>query len=125
MLHYTVEKLEDEFRDTRLDPRLRAIALLAAAYSFFKFGEVLWLTSVYRPGDAGVHGQWRGVDMDNDKGLTASQKQEVCDYINWLFTYDPGRLKFKVCVYHEVKGRGGDHLHLQIHPYTIMNGGRS
>ena len=122
MLHYGNQKLETEFQDTRLDPRLKAIVLLATAYTFYKFGEVLWLTSVYRPDDPGVHGLWRGVDLDNDAGLNKSQKQEICDYINWLFTYDPERSKFKVCLYHTVLGRGGDHLHFQVHPNTIMNG---
>ena len=123
MLHYTNNEQEAEFKDTRLDPRVKAFALLAAAYSYYKFGEILWLTSVYRPGDSGVHGAWRGVDMGNDAGLSKGQKQEICDYINWLFSYDPERPKFKVCLYHTVEGMGGDHLHFQVHPNTIMNGG--
>ena len=128
MLHYTNDEQEIEFRDTRLDPRVRAIALLAAAYSFYRFGELLWLTSVYRSDDPGVHGCWRGVDMDNDAGLNASQKQEICDYINWLFSYDPERPKYKVCLYHTVEGtpdnpKKGDHLHFQVHKNTVLNGG--
>ena len=120
MLHYSDAEQEEEFKDVRLNPLVRAITLLAASYSFYRFGEIIWLTSVFRKGDPGVHGAWRGTDADNDKGLKPKQKEEIRDYINKLFSYDPERPRLNVCVYHTVKGRGGDHLHFQVHPNTEL-----
>ena len=110
-----------EFNNDKLDAKVRAIALLACAYVYYRFQEPLYITSIYRPEDTeSAHGWWRAVDADNDAGLTFKEKQKVCDYINSLFVYDPERPEKVVCLYHTVKGRGGDHIHLQSHPNTTL-----
>jgi len=79
-------------------------------------GLELTVTSLYRIGDNGVHGQLplRGVDVrmrDEEIGkLVESQ-------INETWFYDPNRPDLKCAVFHNV-GRG-IHLHIQAHPNTV------
>lgn len=73
------------------------------------------VTSAYRPGDSGVHGQIpvRGLDIrcrDSQKGSEAEIE------INSKWIYDPDRPEMKVCIGH---GEGDNyHVHLQVHPKT-------
>lgn len=121
MIRFLNKKLKDEFDSKSLDRRLKAIVLMAAAYVRHRFKKPLWVTSILRPGDKGVHGYGRGLDGDND-ALTILEKKEVQKYVNGLFVYDPERPRYKVCRHHKVKGRGGDHWHFQVHPNTTMKG---
>ena len=124
-IQFTSTKNQGEFSDTRLDPRVRMLAMYAHSYCMYRFGEPLYVNSVHRPEDTtSVHGHWRGVDADNDKGLSVSKKRELETHMNWLFCYDPERPELKVCLYHEVRGRGGDHLHFQVSENTKLNGGK-
>ena len=43
--------------------------------------------------------------------------QEIVDYINSIWIYDPDRLVKKVAIFHDV-GRG-QHIHIQVHENTI------
>ncbi|MEE8382232.1 MAG: hypothetical protein V3R78_10220 [Thermodesulfobacteriota bacterium] len=96
---------------------------MASGYIYNRFGEPLYVTSVFRPQNReSVHAYWRGVDCDNDAGLDVGEKQELAEYLNWMYTYDPKRPEKKVCLLHSVEGRGGDHFHIQIHPNTVLNG---
>ncbi len=91
-----------------IDPKLRQIFEDLEQF----FGE-LTVTSLYRIGDKGVHGQLplRGIDVrchDPARGKMAES------YMNNLWNYDPNRPEMKVCIFHDV-GKGA-HLHLQSHP---------
>ncbi len=119
MLNFLSNKFKEQFDDIRLSKLLRVIVFAAAAYTNHKFDRPLYITSVFRDGDKGVHGYWRGVDADNDNILIAN-KIDIVDFINMTFIYDPERPKFKVCIHHTVKGHGGDHLHFQVHPRTTI-----
>jgi hypothetical protein len=122
-IQFTNKELEAQFASTAFNPTLRMIMLAAEAYCMWRFGEPLYITSLIRPEDkTSVHGYGRGGDADNDVGLDANKKTEIVLWVNWHFTYDPTRPDMKVCMLHEVKGRGGDHLHFQTHPNTVMNG---
>lgn len=73
------------------------------------------VTSLFRPGDPGVHGTipLRGVDLrmrDSIKGL------ELAQMINAVWVYDPDRPHMKCAIFHDV-GQGM-HMHLQVHPRT-------
>ena len=79
-------------------------------------GEEQIVTSIYRPGDAGVHGTIpvRGVDWrcrDKEKG------DKIASMINSMWQYDPGRADKKCCICHDVGL--GLHLHIQSHPRTV------
>ncbi len=94
-----------------VDPLVRKIVLETQAACGVRF----IVTSIYRPGDKGVHGTLpvRGVDVrmrDLDLGLTIEDK------VNSLWQYDPRRPSIKVC---EAHGEGANfHLHFQVHPNT-------
>lgn len=79
-----------------------------------EFGEQE-ITSLYRIGDTGVHGQLplRGIDL---RCHDANVGQAVSEYVNARWTYDPARPQMKCCVYHNVGL--GYHLHLQVHHRT-------
>ena len=81
-------------------------------------GLKLSITSLYRIGDNGVHGQLplRGIDVsmkDVDIGKIVEKK------INEKWAYDPDRPNMKCAIFHDV-GQG-IHLHLQSHPNTIRS----
>ena len=76
------------------------------------------ITSLYRIGDNGVHGQLplRG----GDARCHNPEYGRICEnHINDLWTYDPARPGMKACIFHDV-GQGA-HLHLQVHPNTVRN----
>lgn len=118
-IRFVKKDLKEQFNDIRFDPKVRAIMLLANGYCEHRFGVALHTTSIFREGDLGVHGLWRGGDNDNDK-LLLGEKKEIESYINWLFIYDSSRPKYKVCLLHTVPGRGGDHFHFQSHLATKL-----
>jgi hypothetical protein len=81
-----------------------------------------------------VHGQWRGLDCDNDN-LSPGQKQIIEKTMNSVFQYDPERPNMKVCFLHAVDyddeekikyytdlgiNPGGDHFHIQTHRNTVI-----
>jgi len=77
------------------------------------------ITSAYRPGDKGVHGYFRGLDM---RCRNASLGHAIEDYVNERYEYDPKRppalgFKLNCALWHKVEN-GGYHLHLQVHPNT-------
>jgi hypothetical protein len=80
-----------------------------------KYGVEFMITSLYRIGDKGVHGQLplRGIDLRCwDKSLGEMIEEEI----NTLYVYDPERPNMSVCMFHDI-GQGA-HLHLQVHPNT-------
>ncbi len=81
-----------------------------------KSGIELTVTSLYRIGDSGVHGQLplRGIDVRvRDEPVGRALRKLI--NLNW--TYDPDRPGLKCAILH---GRSSNlHLHLQTHPNTI------
>lgn len=74
------------------------------------------ITSLYRIGDEGVHGQLplRGADIRVRVGDIG---HSIADKVNKEFWYDPNRPNKQCAVVH---GVGSNlHLHLQVHPNTI------
>jgi len=75
------------------------------------------ITSLYRIGDSGVHGQLplRGIDLRvwaYEIGLAIEK------HINDRWCYDPKRPEKRCAILHDV-GQGL-HLHVQSHPNTIL-----
>ena len=74
------------------------------------------ITSAYRPGDTGVHGQQpvRGLDRRcRDAAIGNAIKQ----YVNARWEYDPDRPDLLCCIFHKCD-KYGWHLHLQTHIHT-------
>jgi hypothetical protein len=77
------------------------------------------ITSLYRPGDEGVHGTLplRGVDI---RVRNSELGQLIMDMINRSWSYDKNRPEFDCALLH---GRDSNmHLHLQVHPNTVYLG---
>lgn len=94
------------------------IALLLWLIVRYSKGKII-LTSAFRKGDPGVHGQvpLRGIDL---RSTVFDDPQKICDDINIVWIYDPKRPDKKTAIYHDI-GQG-PHIHLQVHPDTIFNG---
>lgn len=95
-----------------IEPKLRGMTLDVEA----TFDVEFTITSLYRIGDNGVHGQLplRGLDLrcrNDDLG------NDIAFYVNSKWIYDPARTEMKCCMYHAVEG-GAPHIHLQVHPNT-------
>ncbi len=94
-----------------IDPTLRQVGTEFEEET----GLTLTITSEFRIGDPGVHGQLplRGIDYRMRCPIIG---QVIADQINAKWSYDPARPHMKVAVLHDV-GRGL-HLHTQTHPNT-------
>ena len=94
----------------RYDDKL--IDLLLWAYIRYS---KLTITSGYREGDPGVHGQnpCRGADI---RSWHYNDPQAAVNDINKHWIYDPNRPKKQCAILHDI-GRGV-HIHLQSHPLT-------
>ena len=92
-------------------PKMIALAMwVAVRYS------KLVLTSAYRMGDSGVHGQipCRGIDI---RSWHYNDPQVVVDDINVHWRYDPYKRPEMMCaIYHDTGS--GKHIHLQVHDNT-------
>jgi hypothetical protein len=119
MVRFQKTELKEQFESGHLHPLVVFMVYAAAGYAQHLSGRALWVTSVYREGDPGVHGVWRGTDADNDF-MSKEHKEEIARFLNERFVYDPERPDMVVCLYHQVAGRGGDHLHIQVHPRTVL-----
>ena len=74
-------------------------------------------TSVYRPGDSGVHGQMpvRGIDR---RCRNAAIGNAIKEWINRKWIYDLDRPDMLCCIFHKCDEHGW-HLHIQCHPNTV------
>jgi hypothetical protein len=83
-----------------------------------QFADVLpfVVTSLYRIGDNGVHGQLplRGIDIRCHDDTIADA---IVIWVNTRYQYDPNRPQMACCMYHDVGL--GKHLHFQVHPNTV------
>ena len=96
-----------------IDPLLREIALDVEKH----FGLEFTVTSLYRIGDNGVHGQLplRGLDLRCKNDCLG---YDIEKYVNKHYLYDTERPKMKCCMYHAIVG-GAKHIHLQVHNNTV------
>jgi len=64
----------------------------------------------------GIHSTYplRAVDL---RSSIYPQPDMVADEINRVWTYDPSRPQYQVCVYHDVGM--GMHFHIQVHKNTM------
>jgi hypothetical protein len=94
--------------------QLREIALWVEQ----EFGEQR-VTSIFRIGDPGVHGQLpvRGLDLGDDYGEEVSQA--ICNAVNDRWVYDFKRPAVDCALYHKNRTNDGRHIHLQVHPRTM------
>jgi len=81
-----------------------------------EFGETV-VTSAFRYGDKGVHGQnpLRAVDL---RSWIYSNPAGMARYANTIWIYSPQRPKKKCVLYHNVRDKG-IHFHLQVCDQTI------
>lgn len=75
------------------------------------------ITSSYRKGDKGVHGTepYRGLDI---RSWDQKSPEKIAEKINAHWQYDSTRPGMSCAMLHNV-GRGM-HIHLQVHPNTIL-----
>ncbi len=95
-----------------IDRTLRKMVLATEA----EFGDFT-ITSLYRIGDPGVHGQLplRGIDIrckDDKRG------KKIAKWVNGRYEYDPRRPWMVCCMYHNTGL--GSHLHFQSHERTVL-----
>lgn len=97
-----------------IHPKLREIAIFIEK----RIGIEFTITSLYRIGDFGVHGQLplRGMDLRMRNHWIG---ETIIDLINTNFQYDPERPELECAILH---GEGSNlHIHLQVHPNTRTN----
>lgn len=115
-------RLEKEWDDPQLSRNVKDIVEDVAKYAKKKWKWDFLITSIYRTPEedaalhaSGIHSAWRAVDV-----RTLDQQEEaindVADYTNTKWKYDPERPAMKVC-FKEPHG-SGVHAHFQVHPRT-------
>jgi hypothetical protein len=94
-----------------IDPRLRTLIRSVEQETGFEFT----ITSLYRIGDSGNHGQLplRAMDLRCRSYAYGAPIEEWVNY-NWI--YDPNRSTKKCCIIHDTGS--GLHFHFQVHPNT-------
>jgi len=126
LLNYTQEMGESgQSEFNRMHPMLQAVYFEAASYYYKLFGKSLLITSIKR--DKGVHGVWRGIDVDvcdgiiYEGGLLTAEAEMIAMHINDLFQYDPQRPEMYCCFYgwRDKSGKHDNHIHFQVHPRTV------
>jgi len=112
MINFKTEHIRIEWNSGKLDNRLKLIVLAVAEKLALDYNCVLFITSIFRKGDKGVHGAWRGVDI-RTHNLLPGEAQDLTDWINNNFVYDLKRLNMKTAILHTVGGKSRLHIHLQ------------
>ena len=101
---------------------LVCIVMYLAILSWIWWHKTIVITSIYRDVDpAGVHNNWRAVDVRN-ANFSHEQAMQLADAINEWCMYDPGRPAMNACITWELDpaGKHNDHFHCQVHPNTIF-----
>lgn len=119
MIKFIFEKHKDEF--WRLHSKLQTIIFDIVVYIEENFKKDVIPTSIYRPYKKGqkhsVHNVYRGFDFRSHI-FTKEEIEQILNYVNEKYIYDPMRPQFKVAIYHNV-GKGW-HFHIQSHPRTTL-----
>jgi len=115
-----------------LDPVLQFIFLDASTYSYRTYGKRLLITCVQRPAkhaeDLHAPKFKRAIDANIDQAgvieteLDPAQAEDVCNYVNSRWCYDPARQDMCVAVYgwRDESGKHDTHIHFQSHPRTVI-----
>jgi len=112
MIRFKDDKIRQQWESSELHPLMIIVVLYTAALMAIKYNVLAVITSIHRPGDKGVHGYWRGVDIRVHNLLAGEAKQLEAE-INRHFQYDKARPEKKVAYLH---GKGNNiHLHLQVY----------
>ena len=127
MILFETPRIESEWRQVRLRPPLRMMALDASVQAENRWRWPLMLTCIYRTpeedralGGHGVHPLWRALDVrtrDRDPLVVA----DLAEHVNRLWIYDPTRPTYQVAIF-EKDSPHGQHLHFQVHPNTTQRG---
>ena len=95
------QRLEQEWNDAKLAPMVKSIVNDAAQYAKTKWNWDFVITSIYRtPAEdaalhaSGIHVDWRAVDV-RTRDETQQAIDDVADYINGKYAYDPARPRSK------------------------------
>ena len=118
MIEFKDDELREQWRSGKLEPVLAFITHAVASKLLEAFNVRMVITSLFRKGDGGVHGVWRGVDI-RTRYLTDEQAAELALWINSIVIYDKMRPDLMVAVWGDANHR--NHIHLQVHPNTVFN----
>ena len=99
-----------------MDERLRHIVYALSGFVWERYAKQITLTSIFRSGDPGVHGCWRGCDVrvkpvGVNSMFTFLEIKEIERFLDH-YVYDESRPLLKSYVIHGDKGQV--HLHLQV-----------
>ena len=110
---------------------LVSVVMAIAVFCRLEFGKSLVMTSIYRTakeqkalavrggqGSSGLstHCFWRAVDF-RSWIFTKEEIEQIIEFINSSYIYDPERPDLKVVFYHNDSPK---HFHIQIHKNTIL-----
>jgi hypothetical protein len=113
MILFKSDTEKAQFSDNRLDNRLRIILFALSGYVRFNFGKDIVITSIYREGDTGVHGYWRGIDIrTRHAGIDYFTDEEISKITDYLKNFEYGDNIHNTSLYHDV-GQG-IHFHIQV-----------
>lgn len=122
MLKFASDRVEREWEDARLSRKLKQMVLEAASYAQERWQWSFTITSIFRNAEedaalnaSGIHVVWRAVDV-RTRGQPKAVVDDVTQFINRRWVYDPSRPALKVC-FAEPHGTG-PHGHYQVHPKT-------
>jgi hypothetical protein len=122
LINFKNNRQADEWKDARLDGRLRVIIYALAGFVFDNFQKFLVITEVYRTEEerraiyandavmrekVGVHEVWRGIDV-RALDFTKEEIDAMVDFLNSHFEYTG---KCDTVLAHDIVGF---HLHIQV-----------
>ena len=117
MIHFKTKKIREEWESGKLDQTLQIILLTTASVMVNHFNTVMVLTSLFRDGDVGVHGLWRGADV-RIHNIGFKGAIELTILINSWFEYNITRPDLEVAVFGDSEHQ--NHIHFQSHPNTML-----
>lgn len=112
MINFKTLELRQQWNSGKLNPRLQVIVMAVAEKIALDYNCVLFITSLFRPGDKGVHVYWRGIDI-RTRNLLPGEAQNLTDWINNNFIYDMDRTNMKTAILHTIGKKAQLHIHLQ------------
>jgi hypothetical protein len=124
---FKTPRQQTEWESSELSPMVRLIVLDAASFVFDRYSEDVTITDVWRTDEeeAALHGHyvhnaWRAVDLRRLSSHDRSQELE--DYLNGRYVYDPTRPAMKVAFGESAGELHGtaEHLHVQVHALTAF-----
>jgi hypothetical protein len=122
LINFKNQRQVDEWKDKRLDGRLRVIIYALAGFVFDNFQKFLVITEIYRTEEerrliyandvemiekVGVHEVWRGIDL-RALDFTKEEINLMVEFLNSHFEYTG---KCETALAHDVVGF---HLHVQV-----------